>query len=131
VEEEAMLTNAHFTAMLPVTDVARARRFYEEQLGLRARRTLPNGEVLFQSDGGEFALYPRPTPPQSDHTALSWDVPDVETEVRTLRERGVRFEDYPEMHTRDGIADMEGERAAWFKDPDGNILCIHQSSESH
>ncbi len=120
-----MLTNAHFTAMLPVTDVARARRFYEEKLGLSAARTLPNGDVLFAAGGAEFALYPRPTPPQSDHTALSWEVPSVEQEVRALRERGVRFDDYPDLPTRDGIAEMNGEHAAWFKDPDGNILCIH------
>jgi len=53
------------TPMLAVKDVTRARRFYEEQLGLEPRRTLPNGEVVFQSDGGEFALYPRPTPPRA------------------------------------------------------------------
>lgn len=121
-----MLTTAHFTAMLPVTDVARARRFYEEKLGLHAVQTTPQGGVLFRSDGGEFALYPRATPPRSDHTALSWEVADVEEEVRTLQGRGVQFEEYPELKTHGGIADMEGERAAWFKDPDGNILCVHQ-----
>ncbi len=120
-----MLTNAHFTAMLPVTDVARARRFYEDTLGLHPKRELPSGEVLFGSDGGEFALYPRATAPKSDHTALTWEVPSVQEEVRALRDRGVRFEEYPELNTHDGIAEMNGERVAWFKDPDGNILCVH------
>ncbi len=121
-----MLSHAHCTAMLPVTDVSRARHFYEGQLGLRAKAALPNGEVLFESDGSTFALYPRPSPPKTDHTALSWDVPDIRAEMAELRSRGVRFEDYPEMNTRDGIAEMGGEKAAWFKDPDGNILCIHE-----
>jgi catechol 2,3-dioxygenase-like lactoylglutathione lyase family enzyme len=121
-----MLAHAHFTAMLPVTDVTRARRFYEEGLGLHAKTALPNGEVVFEADGGTFALYPRQSPPRSDHTALTWEVPDVSAEVAELRARGVRFEEYPELNTRDGIADMGGDRAAWFKDPDGNILCIHE-----
>jgi catechol 2,3-dioxygenase-like lactoylglutathione lyase family enzyme len=121
-----MLAHAHFTAMLPVTDVARARRFYEERLGLHAKGALPNGEVLFESNGGTFALYPRESPPHSDHTQLTWEVQDVGAEVKDLRARGVRFEDYPELNTRDGIAEMGGEKAAWFKDPDGNILCIHE-----
>lgn len=121
-----MLTNAHFTAMLPVTDVTRARRFYEEKLGLHPRRTLSSGETIFESNGGTFALYPREKPPVSDHTALSWEVSDLGAEVRALRERGVAFEDYPELNTHDGIAEMAGERAAWFKDPDGNILCLHE-----
>ncbi len=122
-----MLGNRHFTAMLPVTDVTRARRFYEETLGLHPGRTTPTGDVLYQLEGAEFALYPRATPPQSDHTAMSWDVPDVRAEVKDLRARGVRFEEYPELHTKDGILEEKGETCAWFKDPDGNILCIHHS----
>jgi catechol 2,3-dioxygenase-like lactoylglutathione lyase family enzyme len=121
-----MLDHAHFTAMLPVTDVARARRFYEERLGLHAKSSLPNGQVIFQTDGGTFALYPRESPPRSDHTQLTFEVPDIRAEVQDLRGRGIRFEEYPELGTRDGIADMQGEKAAWFKDPDGNILCLHE-----
>ena len=125
-----MLGNRHFTAMLPVTDVARARRFYEQQLGLHATRTLPNGDVLFQGEGGEFELYPRETPPKSDHTAMTWEVPDVRTEMNDLRARGVRFEDYdyPALKTKDGLLEKDGETCAWFKDPDGNILCIHHQA---
>jgi catechol 2,3-dioxygenase-like lactoylglutathione lyase family enzyme len=123
-----MLTRAHATAMLPTTNVDRSVRFYEDKLGLHPKSKLPSGEVLFESDGGTFALYPRATPPKSDHTALSWEVADVEAEMSDLRSRGVRFEDYPEMKTREGLAELgEGEKAAWFKDPDGNILCIHQT----
>jgi catechol 2,3-dioxygenase-like lactoylglutathione lyase family enzyme len=122
-----MLANAHFMAMLPVTDVVRARRFYEEQLGLHAKATLANGDVVYESNGGTFALYPREAPPHSDHTQLTWEVPDIVAEVNDLRGRGVRFEDYPEIGTREGIAEMGGEKAAWFKDPDGNILCVHEA----
>ncbi len=124
-----MLANHHFTTMLPVTDVARARRFYEEKLGLSPLRILPDGEVVYESDGGMFALYPRPTPPKADHTALTFEVSSIDLEMRDLRERGVLFEEYdlPGIRTRNGVALIGGEKAAWFKDPDGNILCIHET----
>ena len=50
--------------------------------------------------------------------------------MRDLRGRGVRFEDYdmPGLKTTDGVATLEGERAAWFRDPEGNILCLHQGT---
>jgi catechol 2,3-dioxygenase-like lactoylglutathione lyase family enzyme len=122
-----MLSKAHCNATLPVTDLSRARRFYEQQLGLRPKTSTPGGDVLFEEpDGSSFSLYQRPTPPKSDHTQLTWEVPDVRAEMQELRSRGVRFEDYPELNTRDGIAEMGNDKAAWFKDPDGNILCLHE-----
>ena len=123
-----MLTNRHSTTMLPVTDVPRARRFYEEKLGLKARATLPTGEIEYETDGSTLAIYPRAEPPKSDHTALSFEVDDIEREVRDLRSRGVEFEHYemPDAKERDGVYEMAGTRCAWMKDPDGNILCIHQ-----
>jgi len=122
-----MLSKAHCNATLPVTDLSRARRFYEQQLGLSPKASTPSGDVLFEEpDGSSFSLYQRPTPPKSDHTQLTWEVPDVRAEMKELRSRGVRFEEYPELNTRDGVAEMGGDKAAWFKDPDGNILCIHE-----
>ncbi len=122
-----MLSKAHCNATLPVTDLSRARRFYEQQLGLRPKTSNENVDVLFEEpDGSTFSLYQRPTPPKSDHTQLTWEVPDVSAEMKELRSRGVQFEDYPELNTRDGIAEMGSDKAAWFKDPDGNILCIHE-----
>ena len=123
-----MLTNAMATAMLPVVEMARARKFYEETLGLRPGRVRPNGETLYQAGGTSFALYPRATPTRADHTALSFQVSDIAAEMRTLRERGVRFEEYdlPGLKTVEGVCVLGAERAAWFRDPEGNILCIHQ-----
>ncbi len=123
-----MLTNQKATTMLPVTDVQRARRFYESQLGLRPKTVLDSGETVYETDGSTLALYPRAEPPKSDHTALSFEVDDIEREVGELRERGVRFEHYemPDATERNGVYDMQGEKCAWMKDPDGNILCIHQ-----
>jgi catechol 2,3-dioxygenase-like lactoylglutathione lyase family enzyme len=123
-----MLSGTKVTAMLPVVDMPRARRFYEETLQLPKPRVRSNGEALFEVAGERFALYPRATPTRADHTALSFEVDDLEGEMKTLRARGVRFEDYdvPGLKTRDGVADRGDERAAWFRDPDGNILCLHE-----
>ena len=123
-----MLTRRKATTMLPVTDIARARRFYEEQLGLRPKTTLPSGEILYETEGSTLALYPRAEPPKSDHTQLSFEVEDIESEVRDLRHHGVRFEHYemPQAREHDGIYEFGEERCAWMRDPDGNILCIHE-----
>ena len=123
-----MLTTCKATTMLPVTNMARARAFYEEKLGLRPKEISPSGEVLYETDGSTLALYPRAEPPKSDHTAISFTVPNIEREAKELRSRGVTFElyDMPNTVERDGIYQMGSERAAWMKDPDGNILCLHQ-----
>jgi catechol 2,3-dioxygenase-like lactoylglutathione lyase family enzyme len=122
-----MLSSAQVTTMLPAADVERARRFYEEKLGLRSAERRPNGEVVFRCGGTTFALYPRGEPSHADHTALSFEVDDVEREVRDLSSRGVRFEDYdlPNLKTVDHVCVLGGDKAAWFKDTEGNILCIH------
>jgi catechol 2,3-dioxygenase-like lactoylglutathione lyase family enzyme len=124
-----MLTHRHATTMLPVTDVQRARRFYEEKLGLSPGTPQPGGEIRYETDGSTLALYPRAAPPKSDHTAVSFEVEDIEREVRDLRGRGVRFEHYdmPDAREHDDIYELAGPgKCAWMKDPDGNILCIHE-----
>lgn len=123
-----MLNDCQATAMLPVVDMNRARKFYEETLGLPPGRARPNGETRYQAGGTSFALYQRPTPTRADHTALSFEVKDIAAEMTALRARGVRFEDYdlPGLKTVEGVCVLGGERAAWFRDPEGNTLCIHQ-----
>ena len=123
-----MLTQAQATAMLPVVDLTRARAFYEGPLGLPPAHLGPAGEARYQVGGVSFALYPRATPTRADHTALSFQVQDLAGEMRALRARGVRFEEYdlPGLRTQDGVCVLGAERAAWFKDPEGNILCLHQ-----
>jgi len=76
--------------------------------------------------GSRIVLYQRDRPSGSDATSMGFVVDDVRATVRDLRARGVTFEEYdlPGLKTVDGIATMEGEEAAWFKDPDGNILAI-------
>lgn len=123
-----MRTATRVTAMLPVVDMERARRFYEETLELPAPRVRANGEALYRTAGAEFALYPRATPTRADHTALSFEVRDLDGEVSRLRARGVRFEEYdlPGLKTEGGVCVLGADRAAWFRDPEGNILCLHE-----
>lgn len=129
-----MIAGTTLTTILPVVDVGRARRFYEEQLGLGRGREGAMGEVLFESHGGRIALSPRQEPTRATHTALSFEVRDIAAEVHDLERRGVHFEDYdlPGLKTGpDHVCDLGAERAAWFKDTEGNILCIHETRGVH
>jgi extradiol dioxygenase family protein len=124
-----MLANTRITTTLPVVNMERARRFYMDGLGLGAGEAAPDGGLLFRTAAGsELELVPRQEPTHADHTAASFEVEDIEAEVRDLEARGVHFEDYalPQLHTEGHIAEVGGDRAAWFKDPEGNILCVHQ-----
>lgn len=126
-----MLTNRPSIPILPVVDLERARRFYAVNLGLRESRATPpsNDTIVFETGGGaKLELLRRDVPTKAEHTAITFEVDDVEKEVRELEHRGVRFEDYdlPGLKTEGHIAQANGDRAAWFKDTEGNILCIHQ-----
>jgi catechol 2,3-dioxygenase-like lactoylglutathione lyase family enzyme len=115
-------------AILPVVDLERARKFYEEKLGLQAVE-IPEGVMYECAQGTGLALYLRDTPTKADHTAAGWEVDSVEELVQTLGEKGVVFEQYdmPGLKTDEqGIATMEGAKAAWFKDTEGNILSVVQ-----
>lgn len=123
-----MLTGTAYTAMVPVRDVARARDFYENTLGLtNGGETADGGYTFVMADDHHLNLLPDPDGRPSGRTALSFEVPDVRTEVSALEGAGVRFEDYdtPELKTQEHIASMDGEEAAWFADSEGNILCLH------
>jgi catechol 2,3-dioxygenase-like lactoylglutathione lyase family enzyme len=106
----------------------RAKKFYEETLGLQASDTR-EGAVYECGGGTRLALYQRETPTKADHTAAGWQVEDVEAVVQALGEKGVVFERYdmPGLKTDErGIASGGGVKGAWFKDPDGNILSVVQ-----
>jgi catechol 2,3-dioxygenase-like lactoylglutathione lyase family enzyme len=126
-----MLTDARVTAIVPTTDLQRARRFFGETLGLEdTGASTPGPEAIYRCGGGSMLeVYERPTAGDADHTLASWEVDDVRAAVDELRSNGVQFEEYdlPEFKTEDGIATAGDFQAAWFRDPDGNILCIHSA----
>ena len=127
-----MLTDARITAVVPTTDLARAREFYGGTLGLQdSGVATPGQEIVFRGGGGTtLELYERPTAGDAEHTLATWEVPDVAAAVEELRGAGVTFEDYdmPGFRTENGVLTEGDFQAAWFRDPDGNILCLHSQT---
>ena len=124
-----MLNDKPVYAYLPVKDVERARSFYEGKLGFKPKHE-EGGGVSYEFGGGTAAfLYPTPFAGTNKASQLFWTVEDVEREVAELKAKGVVFEEYdlPDMKTKEGIASAGGGKAAWFKDPEGNILALIQS----
>ena len=125
-----MLQQSPIYAYIPAQDVARARKFYEEKVGLRPGRELAGGVTYTFGQNTACFLYPTPNAGTSKASQAFWEVADVEREVRELRSRGVTFEEYdlPGMKTVDGILTAGGAKAAWFKDTEGNIMAIIQDA---
>ncbi|HWA38522.1 MAG TPA: VOC family protein [Burkholderiales bacterium] len=116
------------TCMLPVKDMARARRFYESQLLLQPMGLKPDGKFVYRCGGTELALFPKPEGTKAEHTAVSFRVADIAAAIRDLKSRGVTFADYdfPGLKTVEHVCVLGAEKAAWFQDPEGNILCLHE-----
>ena len=115
--------------MLPVKDLNRAREFYEKKLGLKPLGLKQDGKFQFAGGtGGVIALFPKPEGTKAEHTAVSFQVKDIAKEIRELKQKGVVFEDYdfPGLKTVNHVCVLGAEKAAWFKDTEGNYLCIHE-----
>jgi catechol 2,3-dioxygenase-like lactoylglutathione lyase family enzyme len=126
-----MLANAMVAPSISVTDLDRAVKFYGETLGLPQADGPAGVPPMFQcGDGTMLLIYPREAPSVADHTLASFKVDDIESVVDGLSAKGVTFEQYDmgEIKTDErGIAsEPQGPKAAWFNDPDGNILGIFQ-----
>lgn len=123
-----MLQNAPIFSYVPARDVARAREFYEQKLGLTPKQEIAGGVVFECANGTAFFIYLSEGAGTSKASQAFWEVEDVEAEVAELKARGVIFEQYdvPEMKTENGIATGGGAKAAWFKDTEGNIMAIIQ-----
>jgi catechol 2,3-dioxygenase-like lactoylglutathione lyase family enzyme len=119
-------------ATLPASDLTRARAFYEQTLGLKVGQESPGGGggVLYLAGTGAVFVYPSELAGTNQTTAASFLVDDLGAMVAELRGRGVTFEEYdlPGLKTENGIAEAEGERRAWFKDTEGNILAVVQGT---
>src|ERR1700716_4620705 len=89
-----MLQKSPFYAYIPVLDIARARKFYEEKLGLKSKQELGGGVVYEFSEGPLGFMYPTPNAGTSKASQAFWRVADVEREVADLKARGVKVEDY-------------------------------------
>lgn len=120
--------STHVTCILPVKDMQRARRFYESALGLGTVGAKPDGKFVYRCGGTEIALFPREEGTRATHTALSFRVDDIAAAVKDLQARGVAFADYdlPGLKTIGHVCVLGAEKAAWFEDTEGNILCLHE-----
>jgi catechol 2,3-dioxygenase-like lactoylglutathione lyase family enzyme len=122
-----MLSNIRIEARIPTQDLARARRWYAEKLGLEAVEERAGG-LRYEGASGVFCLYASTGVSDGSFTQVAFYVDDLEATVAVLRERGVVFEDYEGM--RGGIMEIDGnypskgsgERAAWFRDSEGNLI---------
>jgi predicted enzyme related to lactoylglutathione lyase len=125
---EAMLKNARIVPYIPAADVARARKFYEEKIGLVPRQEYAGGVIYECGDGSMVFMYPTKGAGTSKASTAFWSVQDVAAEVAELKSRGVVFEEYdmPGIKTVNSIATGGGAKTAWFKDTEGNILAISQ-----
>ena len=131
----AMLANASVSTRLPAKDLKRARRFYSEKLGLEPVEQRPGG-LRYQCGSSSFAVFESAGSASGTHTQMSWEVDDIEATLAALRARGVVFEEYdaPGLKTINGVADIQGnypskgvgERGAWFRDSEGNLLSVGQ-----
>ena len=126
-----MLSNAPVTTMLPVKDLNRARAFYVGKLGLKPVGLRPDGKFTYDCGGATLALIPKEGGTKADHTAVSFRVPDIAASIAELERAGVRFEDYdfPGLKTVGHVCVLGAEKAAWFLDTEGNILCLHEDLE--
>ena len=122
-----MLKDSPICAYIPVSDVPRARKFYEEKVGLEPREEYAGG-VIYECGGTEVFLYPTPNAGTSKASQAFWSVDDVEAEVAQLKSRGVKFEEYdmPGITMKNSIATGGGAKTAWFKDTEGNIMAVSQ-----
>ncbi|MFC7724210.1 VOC family protein [Nocardioides sp. GCM10028917] len=128
-----MLNDSKVTANVPATDLERARRFYADVLGLTPVDENPGGLIYTTGGGTSFFLYPTEYAGQAGHTIAQWHVNDVADEVRDLKAKGVDFEHYdmPGVSWDGDVATFEGMgRAAWFKDSEGNIMCLDDATIS-
>jgi catechol 2,3-dioxygenase-like lactoylglutathione lyase family enzyme len=138
--DASMLARSRVATRLPAQDLERARAFYADKLGLEPAEERPGG-LLYHCAAGDFALFESAGAGSGSHTQMAWDVDDIEAVVGELRSRGVVFEEYdlPGLRTVEGIAEVAGnypskggvgERAAWFRDSEGNMLGIGQPIKS-
>ena len=125
-----MLKNAAIVPYIPVSNVARAREFYEKKVGLQPKEEYAGGVVYECANGTGCFLYQTPNGGTSKASQAFWQVDDIEREVAELKARGVAFEDYdmPGEKSPSGVVTAGGAKAAWFTDTEGNIMAIIQTA---
>jgi catechol 2,3-dioxygenase-like lactoylglutathione lyase family enzyme len=123
-----ILADSAVSAGLPASDMARAKAFYEQTLGLPVVSDFEDSVMFACGDGTTMFVYPSQFAGTNQATAAGWQVGDIEAAMTELRGRGVAFEEYdmPGLKTVDGVATLGPTKSSWFKDTEGNILALFQ-----
>jgi catechol 2,3-dioxygenase-like lactoylglutathione lyase family enzyme len=122
-----MLAGKEAMATVAVKDIKKAKRFYEETLGLRLTQDQESEALTYESGGSKVLVYRSQYAGSNKATAATWNIGnDIESVVQSLRGKGVRFEHYdmPGMTLKGDIHVAGDFKVAWFKDPDGNIHAL-------
>ncbi|GAA0997301.1 VOC family protein [Subtercola frigoramans] len=124
-----MLGQLSIYTVLPVHDLERARKFYRDILGLEPTMEKPGMLSYSGPSGYLFQLYETPSAGTATSTQMGLSSSQLDQDMAELRSRGVAFEEYdfPGLKTEDGVALVGTERAAWFKDSEGNTICLSQT----
>ncbi|HTW31922.1 MAG TPA: VOC family protein [Candidatus Sulfotelmatobacter sp.] len=122
-----MLASTNIVAFVPITDGEKARAFYEGVLGLKFVKD-DGFALVFDANGIMVRAAKMKSVTPAQFTILGWQVADIEKVVRGLQKSGVRFEIFGFFKQDDlGIwTAPTGDKIAWFKDPDGNVLSVSQ-----
>jgi hypothetical protein len=123
-----MMKQMEVFTVLPAADLERARMYYHDKLELDPDGTVGDNLVYRVGNGTGFELYETPNAGTAQNTQMSWITDDLDAEMARLRERGVVFEDFdtPGLETVNGVAIADDMKTAWFRDSEGNFLCISQ-----
>lgn len=124
-----MLTKSPVAASLPYDGLKSAKDFYSKKLGLKlVSGSVKDGYLEYGAGKGSVIQLFESNSEKSDDTAATFQVTDLAKEMAALRKKKVKFEEYnlPGIKTVRGVAKMGPHKAAWLKDPGGNIICLHQ-----
>jgi catechol 2,3-dioxygenase-like lactoylglutathione lyase family enzyme len=128
-----MLQQAKASAAMPASDLARARAFYEGTLGFKPDPEVADDQgVMYRcGDGTAFLVFLSSGASSGTHTQLTFEVDDVDAELREVRDKGVALEDYdlPSIKTEGGIAHLPDGTGGFFKDTEGNLIAIFQRAQ--
>ena len=121
------LVSHPIVAFIPVMNVAGAREFYQNILGLRLTSDELPFALVFDANGIMLRVTPVAVHAPAQHTILGWRVPDIAAAVSALTSAGVQMQRYDLPQDEQGVwTTPNGVKVAWFKDPDGNVLSVTQ-----
>jgi catechol 2,3-dioxygenase-like lactoylglutathione lyase family enzyme len=122
-----MMKEVH--TVLPAADLGRARTYYHDKLGLDPAEVHEDTLVFHPFPGASFEIYETPNAGTAQNTQMGWVTDDLDGEMSVMRSHGVVFEEYdmPGMKTVNGVLDNGTMRTAWFRDSEGNFICVSQA----